>query len=75
MAEIIVNIPEDLRNEVVELKLDVSRFVVERIREEVVKIVALKTLANRSHLTDDDAIELGRKLKAGRSKELRQRGF
>ncbi|MBI2632415.1 hypothetical protein HYW75_05405 [Candidatus Pacearchaeota archaeon] len=63
MGKITLNIPDDLEQELKISKLDVSRVVVSSIRNEVMRFIALKTLASKSKLTQEDAIELGKKIK------------
>jgi len=75
MAEIVVKIPEELWKEIREHHLDVSRVAMESVTDEVLRFIALKTIASRSKLTEEDAIELGRKLKEGRFEELRKKGL
>ena len=75
MAEIVIKIPEELKREIEEHELDVSRVVAESITNEVLRFVALKTIASKSKLTEEDAVELGRKLKEGRFEELKKKGL
>lgn len=63
MGKITLNIPDDLEQELKISKLDVSRVVVSSIRNEVMRFIALKTLASKSKLTQEDANELGKKIK------------
>jgi len=75
MAELKIEIPDELDREIKELKLDVSNVVTKSITEELVRFVALKIIASKSKLTKEDAISLGRKLKEGRFKELKKKGL
>ena len=75
MAELKIEIPDELDKELKKLKLDVSNAVTDSITEEVIRFVALKTLASKSNLTKEDAVELGRKLKEGRFEELKKKGL
>lgn len=75
MAEIVVKIPEELEKEIKEHHLDVSKVVAESVTDELLRFVALKTIASKSKLTEEDAVELGRKLKEGRFEELRKKGL
>ena len=75
MAEICVKIPEELKEQIDESNIDLSRIVVESITNELIKIIALKTLSSKSSLSEKDALELGRKIKAGRFNELKERGL
>ena len=75
MAELKVEIPDELNSELKEFKLDVSKTVTDSIREELVRFLALKTIADKSKLTEKDAVELGRKLKEGRFEKLKKEGL
>ena len=75
MAELKVEIPDELNSELKEFKLDVSKTVTDSIREELLRFVALKTISSKSKLTEKDAIELGRKLKEGRFARLKKEGL
>ena len=63
MAKITIDIPDDLQKELQISNLDVSRVVITSIRNEVMLFVALKALASKSRLTQEDALVLGRKIK------------
>ena len=63
MAKITIDIPDDLQKELQISNLDVSRVVITSIRNEVMRFVALKALASKSRLTQEDALVLGRKIK------------
>ena len=75
MKEIKVNIPDELERELKEFKLDVSGIVVKSIRDELIKLVALRAIASRSRMTEEDAVEFGRKIKRGRFEQLRKKGL
>ena len=75
MAELKVEIPDELDSELKESKLDISKAVTDSIREELLRFVALKTISSKSKLTEKDAIELGRKLKEGRFARLKKEGL
>ena len=63
MAKITIDIPDDLQKEIQASNLDVSRAVISSIRNEVMRFIALKILASKSKLTQEDALVLGRKIK------------
>lgn len=63
MAKITIDIPNELQKELQASNLDVSRAIVSSIRNEVMRFIALKTLASKSKLTQEDALVLGRKIK------------
>lgn len=75
MGAITITVPDELEKEIKELNLDVSDAVTKSLTDEVVRFVALKTIASKSKLSELDAIELGRKLKEGRFKELKRKGL
>lgn len=74
MVEISVKVPDDLSEDMQKLHIDVSRAVAEAIKNEIVRVVALKAISSRSMLTEEDALKLGKKLKSGRFKELQKEG-
>ena len=75
MAELKIEISDELDLELKELKLDVSKRVADSIKDELVRFIALKTMTGKSKLTKKDAIELGRKLKEGRFNKLKKEGL
>ncbi len=75
MVEIRIEIPDELNNRIKQIKLDVSKKMVESIRNELAKFVTLKAIASKSRMTENEAIELGRKIKKGRFEELRSKGM
>ena len=75
MGTITISVPDELEKEIKEFNLDVSNAVTQSITEELVRFVALKTIASKSKLSKEDAIELGRKLKEGRFEELKRKGL
>jgi len=75
MGSITIPVPDEMEREIKELKLDVSGAVAKSVADELVRFVALKTIAAKSKLTEKDAIELGRKLKEGRFEELKRKGL
>ena len=75
MTRINIEIPEELDREIKEFNLDVSEIIAKSIREELVKLMALKIIASKSKMTMEEAIELGRKMKRGRFEELKKKGL
>ncbi|MBI2631658.1 hypothetical protein HYW75_01510 [Candidatus Pacearchaeota archaeon] len=75
MAEITINIPDELNEEINMFKLDVSRAIIETIRSEIIKFAALQTLATKSKLNEEKSLELGKILKKGRFNKLKEKGF
>ncbi len=62
MAEIVVRIPEELKQEMDKIPIDWSKVARNAIREKVVRWVKLKKAISESKLTETDALELGRKV-------------
>ena len=75
MAELTIQVSNEIEREVKEFNLDISKVVVESIKEELARYAALKMIASRSQLTEEDAIELGRKIKKGRYNKLKEMGY
>ena len=75
MVTISIKIPDELEQEIKRIEIDVAPELVASLRNEIIKILALKTIAAKSTLTEKDALELGKKLKMGRGTELKRRGF
>lgn len=66
MAEIVIEIPEDLKKVTSKHKLvDWSGIASEAIRKAAVELELLNVIASESKLTEEDAVELGRKIKKG----------
>jgi len=75
MGTISIKIPDEFEQEIKNIEIDVAPELVASLRNEIIKILALKTIAAKSTLTEKDALELGKKLKMGRGAELKRRGF
>lgn len=66
MAEIVVEIPEDLKKVIKKHKaVNWSRIAGEAIRKAAAELELLNAIASESKLTEEDAVKLGRKLKKG----------
>lgn len=66
MAEIVVEIPEDLKKVISRHKLvDWSGIAGEAIRTAAAELELLNAITSESKLTEEDAIKLGRKVKKG----------
>ena len=74
MGELKVVIPEDLKQDMDKAPfIDWSKVARDAIREQASKLARLKAIASKSKLTEEDALELGRKINKGlyeRYKEL-----
>jgi post-segregation antitoxin (ccd killing protein) len=75
MAVVNVNIPDELLDEMKKLNLDVSRFISNKVKEEIVRISVLRAISNRSGMDENKAIELGKVIKKGRYDRLRSQGL
>ncbi|PIN90149.1 hypothetical protein COU57_04455 [Candidatus Pacearchaeota archaeon CG10_big_fil_rev_8_21_14_0_10_32_14] len=74
MVKISINLPDNFNEEIKVLNIDITRIAEDSIREEIAKLIALRTIASRSNLTENDSLELGRKLKRGREEFFKERG-
>jgi hypothetical protein len=84
MAEIVVKIPEELKEEieklpeiedVIEEFLRFKAFEFELKRSKELQRFVFETLASKSKLTEKDALELGSKVNEGMLKELKEKGL
>lgn len=75
MAEIKVEIPDELNEKAKKLDLDVSKLVSKNLIEEITKRAAMESITSKSELTERDALELGKKAKKGRHEELKKKGL
>ena len=73
MGELKVVIPEDLKQEMDRtLFIDWSKVARDAIREQASKLARLKTIASKSKLTEEDVLELGRKINRGLHERYRE---
>ena len=76
MPTITLSVPEDLKHE-----MDKSQFINwsevarEAIRERVAQLRILNEIANKSKLTEKDALEIGRKIKKSMWKKYQEQGW
>ena len=75
MAEISIEIPETLKKQIEKSNLDVSRAVAESIANELVRVSTLRNIISKSKLSEKDALDLGKEIKSGRFKKLKERGL
>lgn len=79
VSNITVSVPEELKKELDELpEINWSEAVRKFLSEKVKRAMLLKKLDSmleKSELTEEDALELGRKIKKGRFEKLRQAGL
>ena len=72
MAEIVVKIPEELKQEMDKIPVDWSKVARDAIREKAIKWAKLKEAISKSKLTEEDALELGRKVSRGLAERYRK---
>ncbi len=66
MANITITIPDDLKHSLDRFdEINWSAVARNAFMEKISKLLILEKLASKSRLTEKDAIELGRKIKAG----------
>ena len=66
MAEIVVKIPEELKQEMDRApSVDWSKVARDAIRERSARLALLRAIASKSKLTEKDALELGKKVNRG----------
>lgn len=66
MGEFVVKIPEELERTIKEFpEVDWGKLARNAIREKAVKLSLLKSIASKSKLTEEDALELGREVNKG----------
>ena len=82
MAEIVVKVPEELKGEIEKLHgvediieefLRLKVFELELKRSRELQRFVFEALASKSKLTERDALELGRKVNEGMSRELKEK--
>ncbi len=63
MPEIIVEVPDELERAMKEHRLmDWSKIAADALRQRIAQLELLEAIASESKLTEEDAIELGRKI-------------
>lgn len=88
MPEVFIKVPEDLSKtieEFPEIKDDVQQFIrlrafeLEMKRSKRLSLLLIQALTSKSKLSEEEAdkfaVELGRKIKAGRAKQLKSMGL
>lgn len=71
MAELIVNIPEELKRKMEDFKIDWSALTRDLLKKKVDELSELKFNVSKSKLTEEDALELGRKVNKSLAKKFR----
>jgi len=73
MVELIINLSEDLKEKMQELpEVDWNMVVSAFIREKILEWARLRSIAGRSELTEEDALELGRLVNKGLAKKYKE---
>lgn len=72
MGEIKVKIPEDLRLEMEKIPIDWSKVARDAIRKKALRWARLKDRISKSELTEEDALELGRKVNRSLAERYRK---
>mgnify|MGYP001564783051 FL=1 len=76
MVNITLAVPEDIKKEMEKFpEINWSVIAREAIKRRINLLRKFKEFTKESTLTEEDAIELGRKLKKGRFKELKNKGL
>lgn len=76
MPIITLSIPEDLKKEMDKTKfINWSEVAREAIRERITQLRILDSIAKKSKLTEQDAIEIGRKIKKSMWKKYQEKGW
>ena len=74
MAELKIKIPDVDEESLKRLSIAAERAVIQELRrEEMLKLS--NELLKKSKLTEEDTLELGRKMKKGRFKKLKEQGL
>ena len=72
MAELTIELSEDLKRKMAELPVDWSVIIAVFIREKVFEWARLRSIVDKSKLTEEDALEIGRKINAGLAKRYKE---
>ena len=72
MAELKIEIPEDLEEKMSELhEIDWSRAINSFVRQKVSEWIRLRSIVSKSKLTEKDALEIGRKVNESMAKRYK----
>ncbi|HIH44381.1 MAG TPA: hypothetical protein HA257_04680 [Candidatus Methanoperedenaceae archaeon] len=72
MAELKVIIPEEMKRKMEDIKIDWSAVTRDLLKKKVDELSELESIVSRSKLTDEDALELGRKVNKSIAKRYRE---
>ncbi len=71
MAELIVILPEELKRKMEGFKIDWSALTRDLLKKKVDELSELKSIVSKSKLTEEDALEFGRKVNKSLAKKFR----
>ena len=74
MTEVVIKIPDRFKVDMSDLAKGVEEFVKLRLSRDLM-LERLDELLKHSKLTDEECIELGKRVKKGRFEKLKQMGF
>ena len=72
MVELRIELPEDLKRKMAEIPVDWSIIIAAFIRNKVSEWARLRSIVSKSRLTEEDALEIGRKINAGLAKRYKE---
>jgi hypothetical protein len=72
VAELIVILPEELKRKMEGFKIDWSALTRDLLKKKVDELSELKSIVSKSKLTEEDALELGRKVNKSLAKKFRE---
>ena len=72
MAELIINISDDLKGKMSEFSIDWSSIAGEAIKNKLTQMILFKSIVSESKLTQEDALEIGRKINASLHKRYEE---
>ncbi len=73
MGELIIEISEDLKQKMLEMRgIDWSRVINAFVRERISELARLHLILDKSALTEEDAVEIGRKVNKSLAKKYKE---
>ena len=75
MEEIIVKIPDTLKEEKKKIERDVAELISEEEKKKLILILLNNLMKNSNQLNESELVEMGRKLKKGRFEKLKEMGL
>ena len=71
MAELKINLSDDLKSKMSEVSIDWSSVIDSFIREKLSDWAILESIVSKSKLTEEDALEIGERVNKGLSKRYK----